>query len=385
MNGTKQGYHKYLLISVGKALGTALLIALGLFLGAVCFKYTLPFIIGYLIFLCLRKPHRFLHKKAKLPSKLAAIICVILFYAMLIGILVGIGVLVSQKVTELIADKDAIIATITTSISNITAKISDFAKVLPQVMQDTLTDFSGNLSSLASSLINALVNFATHTVSSVPAALIFTVMMILSTFIMLYDQEILANFIRNNTPQFIKTGAERFKSTTIHALWGYVRAQLMIIGICFGELTIALSIMKIFNLFSMSWPSLIFLCVIIAIIDALPIFGCGAFLIPWALYALIMGRFGLAIALIALYVTCLVVRQFIEPRLISNNIGLNPLITLLAVYVGFNSIGVLGMFVFPICTILLINMIRLYSKYPTLNDYWHHFSYEHYLELQKNP
>ncbi|MBR5136547.1 MAG: AI-2E family transporter [Clostridia bacterium] len=384
MNTTKQGYYKYLLISILKAVGTALLIALGLILGATIFKYALPFIIGYLIFLILRKPHKFLHKKAKFPSKLAAIICVILFYAILIGIFVGIGFLVGQKVTDLIADKDAIIATVTGSISSITARITELTKALPQSVQTSLTDFSGSLSSIVSSVINAAVNIATTTVSGVPGALIFVVMMILSTFIMLYDQEILANFIRNNTPQVIKTAAERFKATTIHALWGYVRAQLMIIGICFGELMIAFTIMKLFNLFEMSWISMIFMCVGIAIVDALPIFGCGAFLIPWALYALIMGRFGLAIALIALYVTCLVVRQFIEPRLVSNNIGLNPLITLLAVYVGFNTMSVLGMFVFPICTILLINMIRLYSKHPTLNDYWHHFSYDHYLEMEKN-
>lgn len=63
----------------------------------------------------------------------------------------------------------------------------------------------------------------------------------------------------------------------------------------------------------------------IGVLDALPIFGTGTVLIPWSLICLFMGRWGRALALFALYLICYLIREYLETKLMSNQVGLSPL------------------------------------------------------------
>ena len=91
----------------------------------------------------------------------------------------------------------------------------------------------------------------------------------------------------------------------------------------------------------------------IGFVDALPILGSGTVMIPWAIISAINGDINLAIALIILYIVIIVVRQFMEPRIVSNEIGIHPIFTLIAMYTGFKIIGVLGLLVGPIILIIV--------------------------------
>lgn len=79
-------------------------------------------------------------------------------------------------------------------------------------------------------------------------------------------------------------------------------------------------------------------------------------MIPWAIIASLNGDIKLAIALIALYVIIIVTRQLIEPKIVSNNIGIHPIFTLIAMYTGYKVIGILGLFIGPIVLIILKNI-----------------------------
>lgn len=79
-------------------------------------------------------------------------------------------------------------------------------------------------------------------------------------------------------------------------------------------------------------------------------------MIPWAIIASLNGDIKLAIALIALYVIIIVIRQLIEPKIVSNNIGIHPIFTLIAMYTGYKVMGILGLFIGPIVLIILKNI-----------------------------
>ena len=85
-------------------------------------------------------------------------------------------------------------------------------------------------------------------------------------------------------------------------------------------------------------------------------FGSGTAMIPWAVISAVNGDIKLALAIIILWIIMSIVRQLIEPKLISNHIGIHPIFTLIAMYTGFKVIGVLGMFVGPIVLIILKNI-----------------------------
>ena len=94
----------------------------------------------------------------------------------------------------------------------------------------------------------------------------------------------------------------------------------------------------------------------IAFVDALPIFGSGTVMIPWAGILAFSGDMKLAIGIFVLWCIMSIVRQFMEPRLVSKQIGIHPIFTLIAMYTGFKLIGVLGMLIGPIVLIVLKNI-----------------------------
>ena len=95
------------------------------------------------------------------------------------------------------------------------------------------------------------------------------------------------------------------------------------------------------------------LAVAVAILDALPVFGVGTILIPWSLYSLLTGAYMRALYLALLYVVIVIVRNALEPKILGARIGLNPLLMLMCLYLGYVTLGLLGMFVLPICLIAL--------------------------------
>ena len=91
------------------------------------------------------------------------------------------------------------------------------------------------------------------------------------------------------------------------------------------------------------YPLLIAL--LIAFVDALPILGAGSIMIPWAVILFLNRNNSLGFSILGLYFFTLIEKQFLEPKLVSNNIGIHPIFTLIAMYTSFRMIGVIGLLV----------------------------------------
>ena len=87
----------------------------------------------------------------------------------------------------------------------------------------------------------------------------------------------------------------------------------------------------------------VLLAVGIALLDFLPLFGTGTVLIPWALFRVLSGDYALAAGLGLLYVLSQVIRQIIQPKLVGDSMGLDPMMTLFLLYLGFKIRGISGM------------------------------------------
>jgi predicted PurR-regulated permease PerM len=92
-------------------------------------------------------------------------------------------------------------------------------------------------------------------------------------------------------------------------------------------------------------PYSLLLAFLIAVVDVLPFLGTGFILIPWALYNLVVADYRTAVWLVILYLICLLSRQLLQPKIIGDSVGLDPMITLLLIYVGFKLDGLRGILV----------------------------------------
>ena len=94
----------------------------------------------------------------------------------------------------------------------------------------------------------------------------------------------------------------------------------------------------------------------IGFVDALPILGSGTAMIPWAVISAINGDIKLAIGILILFVIIIIVRQFLEPKIVSKHIGIHPIFTLISMYTGYRFTGILGLIMGPIVLIILKNI-----------------------------
>ena len=127
---------------------------------------------------------------------------------------------------------------------------------------------------------------------------------------------------------------------------GYFKAQLKIMVVVWVILLIGMLILKV--------RFAAFVAALVAFLDMLPFLGTGTVRIPWAAFKLLSGDYQVSVGLVILYLVTQLVRRTIEPKLVGDSIGMNPLITLIFMYIGYRIGGVLGMILaVPIGAIVL--------------------------------
>ena len=312
------------------------LVLLVVFIGFKLGLFLFPFLLG-LIFSILTQPFaNFLKKRFNFSHKLATIISIVLF----LGIFLGSIVLASLKLFEEIY-----------KLSNSLDYYSEEAKNLWNHSVDTVYSYLGQLpegfTNEAKNIINGFISKGARQaglfinkligfITSIPTLILYTCIMILSTFFISLDKTQIVSFLEKQFPSIWLEKIYNIKREMFTVLGSYIKAQLILMTLCFH------------------YPLL--MSIIICIIDALPILGAGAILLPWVVLAILLGDFKLAVGILIVYFIVLSVRQMLEPKLISENIGVHPLITLISMYSGFKILGVSGFLVGPVVMIILKNV-----------------------------
>ena len=132
-----------------------------------------------------------------------------------------------------------------------------------------------------------------------------------------------------------------------------------------GSILVMTTAICIAGLWLMKNPYYILLGIGIGLLDALPVLGTGTVLIPWALFAALQGQWGTGAFLTGLYIVCYFLREFMEARIMGSQIGLTPLESLAALYVGWKLFGLLGFILGPVGLILIEDIVEAYDSSHT--------------------
>lgn len=133
-------------------------------------------------------------------------------------------------------------------------------------------------------------------------------------------------------------------------LGAWLRAQGKLMGVTFLILTAGFFFLRV--------EYALLFALLITIIDALPVFGTGTVLIPWSMAQFLRGDTRCGVGLLLLYAVAALTRQALEPRLLGGSLGLPPVVTLAALYVGYRVMGVAGMIVFPLLAVFCCQLYR---------------------------
>ena len=322
-----------------------LLFKLGIFL--------FPFVLAFIFSMITQPIARFINKKTHLSAKVSTIISIVAFFLVLFGLMS----VVSIKFIEEIYNLSKNLRGSSAQFNELWNKSLDqgfvYIDYLPKEFITQIQSYTGEFINFAARSATTFVNQTIRFITSIPTLIIYTSITILSTLLMSLDKNDIVKFLEHQFPISWLNKIYNIKRDILSVFGSYLRAQLILVTICFFELLIALNLFLFLGL-NVKYP-LIF-SIVISLIDALPILGAGAILIPWSIFSFITGDIKLGFALLILYVIVLAVRQLLEPKLISQKIGVHPLVTLVSMYSGFKLLGIIGFLIGPIVMIILKNV-----------------------------
>lgn len=195
--------------------------------------------------------------------------------------------------------------------------------------------------------------------SSLPSVLIFSTALLLSCYYFSADPLPLGERLSRLLPEKWQTTLYLWRVKLKKAVTGYFKAYLLLGIVTFGEMFAALSILRVPYAFLLAW--------VIALVDFLPLLGAGTVLVPWAVVSLLMGNGGLATGLLVVFGLHTLLRQILEPRLLSRELGLSPPVSLLAVYAGWRLLGVGGMVIAPLVAMIVKEGMRKQETHGTVS------------------
>ena len=308
----------------------------------------LPFLAALLISYIAEPAISTLTNRLKIKRSISSAVCITFFVLILIGVTVLLSITVMSKLKELYNSIPEYIEQITYYFNGLKLKsnydiISPFEQVTLMVFEhikdiDIVTLLSGSFGSFAFNSFSGLV-------TSIPYVLMSLVITFVSAvFISISFCEIKRFIILQFSDKYRKLILESKRSLS-GIFKKYVKSYAALMLITFSELTLFFIIFDIRPAASVA--------LIIAVVDILPVLGVGTVMLPWAIICFVGGNLTKGLVLMSIYSVITVVRKIIEPKIIGENIGLHPIVTLISIYVGLKILGILGMFVAPILIMLI--------------------------------
>lgn len=348
---TDMNYYK----KVGKRLLTFIFTILLIYIAFKLSIFYVPFLIAFIISLLIEPLIRKIMKFTNLTRKVSAIITLAIVFFIIIGLLVW-------GITSLITEASYILENLNNNMDNIYNKISGLINNLkidnikvPEQIKNIVGNSIGDLTKQGTNIVEKFLNNILSTVTHIPKLMIYIGITIVATYFVCADKMYILDQMEHHIPRkWVNKFGYKLKQV-ISSLGDYLKAQGVLILISF---TIVLIGLVLFNLLGMNVRYPLVIALIIGFVDAMPILGAGTIMLPWAVILAFNGDIQLSISLIILYIVIIVTRQLIEPRIVSNHIGIHPIFTLISMYTGFKIIGVIGMFVGPIILIIFKNIFE---------------------------
>ncbi len=321
--------------------------------------FFIPFLIALIIANCIEPLIKLISKRTHLLRKTSAKIALFIVFAILIGIIIGSSTIVFSEAAGILKDFNSV----GQSISSTLEKLSDFLKlehikVSPEV-RNLIINSTNELINHILGYLNKFLTSILNLITEIPTFVIYLIITILATYFISTDRISIQDNLEQYIPKnLLKKVNKQFTGTT-KALGKYIKAELILVFISFIIVLISLYGFKAVGL-NVKSPFLISLG--IGFVDLLPILGSGTAMVPWAIISIISGDIKLGIAVLILLAIISIIREFLEPKIVSGQIGLHPLNTLIAMYVGFKFMGILGLLIGPIILIIIQNFFKEFTN-----------------------
>ena len=340
-----------------------------------CFGIVFPFIFAFFVAMIVQKPTNFIYGKTHRLKGFTSTVMVLLLLIIGVSVISLVGAKVVTTGRDFVGYLIKKVEDFPSFINNVEKYALNAIAVLPDAFEAklgasithglerfkelTVSEAAGVLMKTASnsekinvsSIISPIGGGVWNVVKEIPSVLVSTLVTVVASCFMASDYDRLVGFLKNQLQPRHSVALSRSKAILFSTLKQLLKAYGTIMLITFTEITLGLYVLKLIGIYNSEY--IILIAAITAVVDIIPVLGTGTVLIPWAVYSLLNGHIPFAVGLVVIYVVVLVLRQIIEPKLVADRLGLPPVLTIAAMYIGTQLFGFLGLFLLPITLIMI--------------------------------
>ena len=336
-----------------------LFVILAALLGWLSLRYLLPillpFVLAAVLALAAEPLVVALQKRTKLPRVAASGVGVTLSLGILVLLVMVLGAFLVRQLQRLMAVVPDLEGTALHGMESLQGWLLDLAKRAPDSMepmlQRSVKNFFSDGTVMLDKVTGWLLGLASGVVSHLPDSALGIGTWLLACYMFSAKLPRLREWIRGHLPQswhdtWLPTLRQMKKSIT-----GWLMAQLKLISVTFFVLTVGFWMLRVSHGFIWAF--------VISLVDALPVLGTGVVLVPWSIVCFVQGDTVRAVGLLGIYAAAWLVRSILEPRLVGKQLGLDSLVTLLAMYTGYRLWGILGMILAPLLAVTVVQLFTV--------------------------
>ena len=324
-----------------------------------------PFVLALVLSWLLNPPVRWLQKKLSVSRGVITMALLILVFGVVGGVLWALSWMAVEQVQALFLNWETVVDGMVSSLDRVLEWLGGLSELIPgnaytagerlgQLLENWVRDID------VSGWLRMVADRAPSLVGQVSAFVVATIVFLMATYFITADYPRLRFFITDRGPAPARSFCSDVRRIFMEAFGGYLKSQLIISFVVFIILAL--------GFFAIGQPYGLLLALGFAVLDFIPIIGSGTVMVPWAVVDIIVGDYTHAVQLMVIWGIIALFRRLGEPKILGDQTGLSPILSLVGIYVGMLVGGVLGMIVGPLLLLVLINLAKLGIFSPVMGD-----------------
>ena len=338
-----------------KGLGAVLLIAFLFWAVPQIWDKLSPFIIAVPLAAALQPVIRFADKKLKIKRGISTLICVLLLLGILAGAVSwGVSIILEQA-PELVGQSGSMITEwikiSQQAMESVVSQSSDtFSPQVAELLRNTMAESLNRITTWATEFAADAVSLAVNLVTGLPYGVIYVSFLAMALYFITIHYGEIRSYLPGGKRRRQDSNTTQLTNSALKSLMGYLRVQgtfaLMV-------LVISLIALRIFG-FRYFGP----IAVLAALMEMVPMVGSGLMYIVMAIMYFLTGNPTWGFQVLALTGVLQLLRRILEPKLMSDSIGISPLLSLIGMFVGMRFGGIIGLIGGPVAMSVLVGAVR---------------------------
>ena len=314
-----------------------------------------PFIIAVPIAAALQPVIRFLQKRIKLKRSPASLIPVLLLLALFLGLIIWLLIFTIGHVPGIVSQSGDLmtesISTVRLAMSNLLTKIGESTDPgVADWIRNALTTLLERLSVWGTSIAQTVGTFVVNLATAMPYSIIYISFLTIGLYFIAKEYEEIRSYLPGGRRRKQDSRTTQLTNSTVKSLFGYLRVQ--------GTFALIVGIVSWIYLTCFGFPYAGITALFCGVMELVPMIGSGVPYIIMSIVQFLLGNTAAGFQILFLTLGLQLLRRVLEPKLMSDSIGITPLESLIGMFVGMRFGGIIGLIGGPVLMSVLVGAFK---------------------------